>query len=309
MDEDNEFYWPNIFFKVEDKIFCVPRYEFQKSSEVFADMFLLPSGPSATHEGQDKDHPVVLHGYMKDEFACLLKVMYPTASSLISGPDKLDFGLGKEQWVKVLKLATIWNMNKIREYAIQRLSTEFVLSPFEKIQLARVHKVARWFEEGVTSIVNDDRKLTLEEVVTLGWKTAALILWTRDQWSVSAYNSGALHFKKDAIKCGSCSSSASLIDVRHTKDNNCYQCKRPDTELNCPGTFSPGDAHTLVRLGTILCGKCNGDPFNMTDYVCASCSYNHGLGDNVKITAKKPPNEIVKEVFGEEIKELAISVA
>ena len=49
-----------------------------QSSEVFADMFLLPSGPATPCEGQDRDHPIVLEGYKKDEIACLLKVMYPT---------------------------------------------------------------------------------------------------------------------------------------------------------------------------------------------------------------------------------------
>ena len=41
-------------------------------------MFLLPSGPAAHTEGQDREHPIVLEGYNKDEFACLLRVMYPT---------------------------------------------------------------------------------------------------------------------------------------------------------------------------------------------------------------------------------------
>ena len=45
---------------------------------VIARMFLLPSGPGGNTEGQDREHPIVLEGYKKDEFACLLKVMYPT---------------------------------------------------------------------------------------------------------------------------------------------------------------------------------------------------------------------------------------
>ena len=97
-DTPSEFYWDNIVIKVcnhwrlsiivhifsliyvqvEDRLFCVPRFGFVQSSEVFADMFLLPSGPEATTEGQDREHPIVLEGYKKDEFSCLLKVMYPT---------------------------------------------------------------------------------------------------------------------------------------------------------------------------------------------------------------------------------------
>jgi len=63
--------------QVEDRLFCVPRYEFVQSSEVFADMFLLPPGPGENTEGQDREHPIVLEGYKKDEFTSLLKVMYP----------------------------------------------------------------------------------------------------------------------------------------------------------------------------------------------------------------------------------------
>jgi len=121
---------PLNYIQVEDRLFCVPRYEFVQSSEVFADMFLLPSGPGANTEGQDREHPIVLEGYKKDEFACLLKVMYPTyvliifiqldptylpgcrASSLVSGTT-LGFPLGKEEWVSVMKLSTIWNMEKV----------------------------------------------------------------------------------------------------------------------------------------------------------------------------------------------------
>ena len=55
----------------------MPRCEFEQSSEVFADMFHLPSGPATHSEGQDREHPIVLEGYKKYEFACLLKVMYP----------------------------------------------------------------------------------------------------------------------------------------------------------------------------------------------------------------------------------------
>ena len=148
----SEFYWNTIIFKVwatfgrlsiinslplnyvqvEDKLFCVPACEFVQSSQVFADMFLLPSGPATCSEGQDREHPIVLEGYKKNEFACLLRVMYPTyvhlmfmyfdpsylwsssyrAGSLISGTN-LELCLEEEEWVSVLKLSTIWGMKKV----------------------------------------------------------------------------------------------------------------------------------------------------------------------------------------------------
>ena len=100
-------------------------------------MLLLPPGPATRCEGQDRDLPSVLEGYKKDDFACLLKVMYPTyvhenvhdvhwsfflylwtwglfdrATTLISGGN-LELHLEKEEWMSVLKLSTIWNMTKV----------------------------------------------------------------------------------------------------------------------------------------------------------------------------------------------------
>jgi hypothetical protein len=58
-------------------LFRVPRCEFEESSEIFANMLLMPSGAVDRTEGQDNEHPIVLKGYKKDEFSSLLRVMYP----------------------------------------------------------------------------------------------------------------------------------------------------------------------------------------------------------------------------------------
>ena len=92
-------------------------------------MFFLPSGPATPNEGHDKEHPIVLDGYKKDEFACLLRIMYPTYVYIFffmhidpfsylwisSRPRALISGLSmeKEEWVSVLKLSSIWIMNEV----------------------------------------------------------------------------------------------------------------------------------------------------------------------------------------------------
>ena len=182
-------------------------------------MFHLPSGPATHSEGQDREHPIVLEGYKKYEFACLLKVMYPRyvhvmfiytliffylwtfdrARSIISGTN-LEFPLDKEGWISVLKLSTIWDMtevcrtqslrlsaeptdiDQIRQYAIHWLSTNVTLSPIEKILLARAHRVGAWLEEGVNSLVTCNPMPALEDLATLGCETVARILWIRDNF-------------------------------------------------------------------------------------------------------------------------------
>jgi len=293
----SEFYWNNIVVKVEDTFFCVPQCEFVNSSHVFADMFLLPSGPTRS-EGQDRDHPIVLQGYRKDEFASLLRVMYPRAGCLISGTN-LELRLEKEEWVSVLKLSTIWDMKKIRQYAIHRLSTDVTLSPIEKMLLARAHRVSPWLIEAITSLAGDIPKPTLEELVTLGWETAARILWIRD----NANTSNNLCFKRDTIKCGHCLSSSSLINSNY----GCGHIASASAELTFSGPGSPtsaGTANRLVALRLIQCKTCGSAPFSsISNIYCGSCMNTSSSFSTVRVTPTKALKELIEEMFGEEIKD------
>ena len=188
-----------------------------------------------------------------------------------------------------------------------------VLSPIDKINLARAHKFGHWLEEGVTSLVDADQSLTREELGTLGWETAALILWIKDRLGHSTRNSNTLSFRKDSIKCGFCTSSASLLSGSY----ECYHCSSVllgNEELKCASiTPSLGTGDTIVPITTIMCSKCGERPFEFfsTSFVCPSCSsstcYPHG--HNVRITPIKSSKEMVEEVFGDEINELSMSIA
>lgn len=308
LSSDSEFFWDNVVFQVEDKLFCVPRCEFVRSSEIFADMFMLPSGAGARSEGRDREHPIVLEGYKKTDFACLLRVMYPTAESLISGT-QLALNLKKEEWVSVLKLSVLWNMSRIRDYAIHKLSTDptLLISPVEKILLARAHKVGAWLDEGLAALVRSDYRPTFEELATLGWETAARILWIRDS---SINGSNPLRFRRDDIKCTGCSSSLSLIKDSHICDN-CENVILADEELifTSPDSNSASgltDRH--VSLRAIQSSRCGGNPFYSSGFYCQSCSQYVVANRLVRIAGRE---RMIKEMFGEEIKEyeLAMTVA
>jgi len=186
-----------------------------------------------------------------------------------------------------------------------------VLSPIDKINLARAHKFGHWLEEGVTSLVYGDQRLTREELATLGWETAALILWIKDRLGLSTRNSNTLSFRRESIKCGFCTSSASLLSGSH----NCYQCGSVllgDEELKC-GSITPslGTADTIVPIKAVMCSRCGRRAFYGTGFVCSSCqstTYSNSHGHSVRITTKKSSKEMIEEVFGEEISELSMSV-
>jgi len=172
------------------------------------------------------------------------------------------------------------------------LSTDIILSPFEKIHLARTYKVATWLYEGITGLVNSNPRSTLEDLATLGWETAARILWIRDNspHCQSPMPANTLYFRRDTIQCGACPSSASLITGKY----NCPFCGQAipaDTELTCP-------------LKAIKCNniQCQRPIFSSTSFYCRSCFLNLIPNNFVRITPKRGLKESIEEIFGEEIR-------
>ena len=182
------------------------------------------------------------------------------------------------------------------------------LSPIEKVLLARAHRVSTWLDEGITSLaLSDNSRPTLEELATLGWETAARILWIRDDSGSSLKASDTLRFTKDSIKCGNCSSSSSLITGVH----HCYDCGQAvSDELTCnnSGSLVPGSTDRLVKLMAIRCGNCSRpDAFTSINIRCSFCQINSSRNSNVKITPKRW-SQMIKEMFGEEIKSYELTV-
>jgi hypothetical protein len=197
-------------------------------------------------------------------------------------------------------------IDQIRKYAIHKLSTDFVLSPIEKICFARAHKVAAWLDEVFTWLVNGNSGATLDNLATLGWETDARILWIRDK-----IPRNTLHFRRDEIRCGSCSSSASLING----GCNCHYCGKDmpaDAELTVPdpGRVSGPTDHLPVPLRAILCNDidCRQPIFYSISIRCSSCSFLHDRNDNVRIMRpKKGLKELIEEMFGDEIRNYEVA--
>ncbi len=95
-----EFYWQSVVFlvripltqhnvalievctyvQVGGQLYQVPRYHFEKSSEIFAAMFTLPADTKrAIMDGSDDDHPIELQGVESKDFESLLRVLLTDA--------------------------------------------------------------------------------------------------------------------------------------------------------------------------------------------------------------------------------------
>jgi hypothetical protein len=194
----------------------------------------------------------------------------------------------------------IYSIDQIRQLAIHRLSTDRMLSPIEKVLLARAHGVSAWMYEAVSSLAICNHIPTLEDLAILGWETVARILWIRNHAQYTRC------FKGDAIKCMHCSSSSSLLGSKSIYRGGCGHNVIGDAELTFLGSASPilGTTDFSVSLNQIQCLMCKRTPFYSIAIKCNSCSYTYHYSDNptVRVTRYKMKT-MIEEMFGQEMKE------
>ncbi|KAF7370268.1 hypothetical protein MSAN_00658000 [Mycena sanguinolenta] len=174
---DQDYYLKTITFKVEDTIFNVPRYHFERMSEIFATMLTLPAGDGIPTEGQSDENPIVLEGVSGVDFRSLLKVLYPLdVLQVWNNASRLT----KDDWISVLKLSTQWRFLAVRDLAIQRLDNHGDIEIIERILLARQYDIADWLRKGYTALAERTQGITSEEAKRIGWETAFLLCQVRE---------------------------------------------------------------------------------------------------------------------------------
>ncbi|KAH6907565.1 hypothetical protein BKA70DRAFT_1283427 [Coprinopsis sp. MPI-PUGE-AT-0042] len=184
-------------------------------------------GDASGGEGESDVKPIVLTGYRSKDFDSLLKVLLPQPFE----PSPPSFE--KSQWVSVLKLSTVWQIDKARTMAIEKLSA-LDLSPIEKIQHARDYRVSKWLIEGATALANSSESLELGDIASaVGWKTTALILSARNTTS-KPKASGAEGWMKD-WKCHNCDCTPDVHEMLMCLWDTCCTsgmnvCPKPGTD-------------------------------------------------------------------------------
>ncbi|KAF5313593.1 hypothetical protein D9611_010130 [Ephemerocybe angulata] len=335
-----DFYWETVVFKVEDTLFRVPRHGLEDASDVFADMFRLPTGvdDQTVVEGQSNDNPIVLEGYTSSEFRSLLKILYPSIAwynsatkveSMLGKPTlSPTITLSKQEWIDVLKLSTAWEMDMIRETAITQLSIGDKLTPLDKVVLARKYRISTWLEQGLCSLVTPQSGsgASIETLgVALGWESAAKVVWIQKQLECAAQiaREEGIEFKLKSIRCPECSAR-----ITQHKDDcmNCSEKVYDDEVLYAIGRplREPGEGGGfIVLLSSILCSCRNGGRCPETggtkveSKTCISCKAVVLRSDQVLIMgiirrAKRDPAAqapvdagcYVSRFFGDEVKSL-----
>ncbi|KAF4620309.1 hypothetical protein D9613_001089 [Agrocybe pediades] len=158
---DDVFNFQVVVFQVEDVVFEVFKSGFNVPGTTFEEMFALPQpmptgGDASEVEGNSRDNPIVLPGVKENDFRIFLRVLYP----FISRSEVTDY----EDWISVLRLATMWGFQTIRTTAIGHLSAFFsTKSAAEKISIGREYRVVDWVKDGYKTLCRQPTQ-TLEEM-------------------------------------------------------------------------------------------------------------------------------------------------
>ncbi|EIW78695.1 hypothetical protein CONPUDRAFT_108685 [Coniophora puteana RWD-64-598 SS2] len=161
---DDLFCFTNVTFAVENMLFCVPRQVFERSSEVFQDMFSMPSG-NQNVEGKDAEHPIILEDVTSSDFKQLLRVMF--SRSDLDGPDTTQ-PLTFDEWTGVIRLTHKWEMRTLHQSAINSASKMSGVDPVQKLSIAMAYHIEEWLRPALNGIACRKETLSPRDVEILG---------------------------------------------------------------------------------------------------------------------------------------------
>jgi hypothetical protein len=138
-------------------------------------MFRLPVVENAVPDGCSREQPLRLDGIGKADFKQLSKCLHPRSVFYVKHPTKQltksRFGheetLSIPEWTSVLKLSTMWQFDKIRQFAIDQMS-KLQIDVVEKIGLARDYHVKEWLLPALDEFTRLGKPMTTEDVNHLG---------------------------------------------------------------------------------------------------------------------------------------------
>ncbi|KAJ7125209.1 hypothetical protein C8R44DRAFT_782592 [Mycena epipterygia] len=171
---DQDYYLETVVFQVQSTLFRVPRYQFERHSEIFAATFTLPQAGGISEGSEDKN-PIKLEGISHLDFQRLLKVLYPL-TAIPKTPELHGY-----EWISVLKLANLWHFLEVRELAIEQLTSHAQsLDCIERILFGRQYGVAAWLRSGYTDLAQRKAPISVEEAAKISWEVALQIYQARE---------------------------------------------------------------------------------------------------------------------------------
>ncbi|KZP08362.1 hypothetical protein FIBSPDRAFT_703036, partial [Athelia psychrophila] len=171
----------NVVFLIEDVLYNVHRYFFERDSTHFRSIL-------ESVKGADEQNPIVLLDVSCSDFDEFLAILYPT-----------DFRRPTEkttaQWTSVLHLAAKWGFESIQLLAIDNLTATAI--PVDKIVLGRRYGISDWLSGAYEAVCTRADPLTIEEGMKLGVEDIIRVSAARQIYGCAKARYEAKHLSND----------------------------------------------------------------------------------------------------------------
>ncbi|KAF8627779.1 hypothetical protein AX17_006144 [Amanita inopinata Kibby_2008] len=171
-DRDQDYYLEDIIFLVENRLFKVPKFPFIEQSQIFRDMFDVPTPKGVEPDGSSDKCPLVLEGIKSQDFVQLLTCLYP-----------LKFNkktlMTLEQWEAALKLATLYEMTGVKAFAVENLTPLLPDPPSLQVNLGKKYDVKEWIIPGLNRLAQRADSLNEEDIGLIGLPDAVKLMALR----------------------------------------------------------------------------------------------------------------------------------
>ncbi|THH17459.1 hypothetical protein EUX98_g9129 [Antrodiella citrinella] len=162
----------DVHFLVENYLFRVHRYFFERESAYFREKLAIPAVPGGSARGSSDTNPFPLEDVQAIDFSRFLWVFYNPKYSI--------YDAMVEDWSAILKLSYEWRFAEVKQLACRELE-KFTIDPVQKIWLYQCYDVDRkLLVPSYSALTIRVKPLSIDEGRLLGMETALLLAEARE---------------------------------------------------------------------------------------------------------------------------------
>ncbi|KAI0688442.1 hypothetical protein BC835DRAFT_1284594 [Cytidiella melzeri] len=159
-------------FLVENYIFRVHRYFFERESAIFREKLGIPPASGQNPKGSSDSNPIPLDDVREEDFSRFLWVFYNPKYSI--------YDANVDEWSSILKLAYDWKFAEVKRLASRYLE-QFLIDPIQKIELYQQYEIdRRLLIPSYMALINRREPLSITEGCCLSLETALMIATARE---------------------------------------------------------------------------------------------------------------------------------
>ncbi|KAI0698308.1 hypothetical protein C8T65DRAFT_581962 [Cerioporus squamosus] len=162
----------DVHFLVENYIYRVHRYFFERESAWFREKLSAPSPAGQQPKGSSDANPFPLDDVVADDFSKFLWVFYNPKYSI--------YDATLEDWIAILKLAFDWRFGEIKKLCTRHIE-KFEIAPVPKIELYQQYELdKKLLIPSFLYLCMRQEPLSLKEGRQIGLETALLVATARE---------------------------------------------------------------------------------------------------------------------------------